>query len=139
MLKNTAKAKKLFEEEKWILVLCKGEKIIKSNAPEIQALLKLIEENGTFQGYCCACDIIGKSAAILFAKAGIREIYCNVLSSSGKTILAKNGISVYYHTLTDIVKFEPDSDICPIETAVANITNPELGFSAIKKAVEAFT
>ena len=139
MLKNTAKAKKLFEEEKLILVLCKGEKIIKSSEAGITALFKLIDEKGEFKGYCCAYDIIGKSAAILFAKAGVREIYCNVLSSSGKTILAKNGISVYYHTLTDIVQIGSDSEICPIETAVANITNPELGFSAIKKAVEAFT
>lgn len=138
MHKHTSKAKALLEKEHCSLVFSNGENIIKIHENGIGHILRLIEKEACLKDYCCAVDSVDKSTAFLLAKLKVREVYCNLILSGGKQILAKSGISVYYHTLSDKATNEKSSETDCIEMAVTKITGLEEGFEAVRTAFRAY-
>ena len=75
-------AKRLLNSSSHTCVLCKGEVIHVSDRTGIAPMMDFLDHETDLVGFSAADRIVGKAAALLFALAGVREIYAEVLSES---------------------------------------------------------
>lgn len=95
-------------------------------------MMRFIEERRDLRGYAVADIIIGKAAALLFIKAGIREVYGEVMSKAGYDLLLQHAIPCACGTLTEKIINRKGDGVCPMEQTVARIDDPEEGYIALK-------
>ncbi|MBQ8927756.1 MAG: DUF1893 domain-containing protein [Oscillospiraceae bacterium] len=119
------------------LCLCRGEELLTEDGRGIYPMLRLIGEGRDLEGFSCADVIVGKAAAMLFVKAGIRAVYGAVMSESGRRYLEEHGIPCIYGELTDRIINRQGTDICPMERTVSGLHDPEEGCRALIEALAA--
>ena len=115
------------------ICLCRNENIITDDGRGISPMMKFIAEGRDLTGYSAADVIVGKAAAMLFVKTGITEVYGETMSESGAKYLAQHGVTHSYGTLTDRIINRQGTDICPMEKTVADISDAEQGYAALKE------
>ena len=113
------------------IALCKEGKLLTSDRRGVSPMIDFLQD-----GYSVADKIVGKAAAMLFVKAGIKEVYAEILSVSGKNFLEEHGINVGYETLAEKIINRTGDDICPMEKTVADIIDPEEGYEAIRNKLK---
>lgn len=118
------------------ICLCRDGKYITDDGKGISPMMKFIAEGKELSGYCAADVIVGKAAALLFAKAGIKEVYGKTMSKSAVDFLKTNAIPYSYAILTEKIINRSGTDICPMEKTVAQIDEPEQAYTALKTALE---
>lgn len=117
------------------IVLIDEKEIIVSDQKGIIPLLELINSNKELSNFSIADKVVGKAVAILILKANIKNVYAKTLSVSAKNLLEKRHINVKYSFLVDIIKNKDNTDICPMEKAIANIDDIEEGYRILKEKV----
>lgn len=132
MKSDTLNAKEIMQKNGYSCVLCSGEVIYTSGERGVKPLLGFIEKDNC-RGFCAADKIIGKAAAMLYVILGVSEVYADVMSEAGLNILTEHEISAHYDTLTKEIRNRQDTDICPMDKAVQNISEPLDALEAIKK------
>lgn len=118
------------------LVLCKNDSLIFSDKHGIMPMVEFIAAHTDLTGYSAADLIVGKAAAMLFVKAGIKEVYAATLSEGGKKMLEDNGIAVSYGVLTDKIINREKTDVCPMERAVSGTDDVEEGYRSILEKIK---
>jgi len=101
----------------------------------IAPMMGFMQENIDMRGAAAADKIVGKAAAFLFIKAGIRTVYAEVLSKPGLDVLQRFGIPVTWNTLTDRIINRSGTDICPMEKCVQEIEDPEKAYNALLQRI----
>ena len=96
-------------------------------------MMRFIAEGRDLNGYSAADVIVGKAVAMLFVKAGIREVYGEVTSEEGYAYLQERHIPCSYSTLTKKIINRKGDGICPMEQTVAELDDPEEGYNALKE------
>ena len=115
------------------ICLCKDGAYFTDDGRGISPMLRFIGEGRDLVG-CSAADIIvGKAAAMLFVKAGIREVYGEVTSQAGYDYLTAHDIPCTYGTLTQKIINRAGDGVCPMEQTVAQIDDPQAGYLALTK------
>lgn len=109
------------------IALCKDGQILTNDKRGIAPMADWIAEKKDLAGYCAADLIVGKAAAMLFLKAGIRSVYADTLSESGKNFLEDHGIPVRFRHLTPMIENRSKTDICPMERTVLDVADAETG------------
>lgn len=94
-------------------------------------MMKLIGEGKALDGYSAADMIVGKAAAMLFVKAGICAVHGKVMSEAASEYLDAHHNPHSYDKLTEQIINRTGDNICPMEAAVANISDPEEGYKAL--------
>ncbi len=110
-----------------------GERLI-SDKRGISAMMEYIAVGEDLNGFAVADIIVGKAAAMLFVKAGIKEVYARTLSLGGKETLERYGIKYSYSHITDRIINRRGDGACPMESAVKDIDDAEEGYIALKNA-----
>lgn len=82
---------------------------------------KINEDIDYFKGLTVADKIIGKASAMLLVLSKVREVYCVVLSESGKELLEKYGVIYHYENLVPYIINRKGDDMCPMEKTVKDI------------------
>lgn len=118
------------------IALCKKGKLLTSDGRGVSPMIDFLQDGIDLSGYSVADKIVGKAAAMLFVKAGIKEVYAEILSVSGKNFLEEHGIYVGYETLAEKIINRTGDDICPMEKTVADIIDPEEGYEAIRNKLK---
>lgn len=118
------------------ICLCKKGEIITDDGRGISPMIRFISEGYNLSGYSAADIIVGKAAAILFIKAGIVCVHGKIMSERGKKLLNTYGIPYTYDVLTERIINRQNTDICPMEKAVADTDDPEKGYSILLKRLE---
>ncbi|MDE7182051.1 MAG: DUF1893 domain-containing protein, partial [Clostridia bacterium] len=95
-----------------------------------------IADSVDLAGYSVADKVVGKAAAMLFVKCGIKQVFAKTLSKNGKKILERFGIPYEYETLTEKIINRDGTDICPMEKTVLNIEDVEEGYTALKNKLK---
>lgn len=113
------------------ICLCKNGNCIFSLKKGISPMMDFIAEGIDLTGYSASDLVVGKAAALLFARCGIISVYARTLSEGGKRILELHGIDYEYETLTDRIINRAGTDICPMEKAVANTDNAEEAYDLL--------
>ena len=117
------------------ICLCRHGEIIFDDGKGISPMMKFIAAGRDLRGYCAADLIVGKAAAMLFVKAGIAEVYGETMSKAGSEYLRSHGIPFSYDNLTDRIINRKGDGICPMEKAVADISDPDEGYEALKQRI----
>ena len=117
------------------ICLCRGGEFFTDDGRGISPMMRFISEVRDLSGYSAADVIVGKAAAMLFAKAGIDSVHGRAMSESGKAFLETHGIPCSYDVLTDRIINRKGTDICPMEKTVADIDDPETAYTALAKKI----
>ena len=115
------------------ICLCRNGEHFTDDGKGISPMMRFLAEGRELGGYSAADVIVGKAAAMLFVKAGISEVYGEVMSAAARDYLKKHGIGCAYGTLCDNIINRSGDDVCPMEKTVADIDDPEEGYEALKK------
>lgn len=129
------KAKALLDGSDYTCVLCSGETVLNSTEKGVKPLLQLIGSGKDLKGFCAADKIAGKAAALLYVKLGVSAVYAQVMSKSALEVFEKNSIHAEYSTLAETIVNRFNTGICPMEQAVADISDPDEAIIAIKKRI----
>ena len=114
------------------ICLCRDGRFFTDDGRGISPMIRFMEEERDLRGYAVADIIVGKAAALLFIKAGIREVYGGIMSRAGFDILQQYAIPCAYGTLTEKIINRKGDGVCPMEQTVARIDDPEKGYDALK-------
>lgn len=129
------KAKHLLTQSDATLVLCRGDETVISEKRGISPMLDFIAEKRVLNGFSAADKIVGKAVAMLFALAGVKNVYAEVLSEAAVEVLSENEIEYSYGVLTERIINRKGTGICPMEQTVENISVPKQAYDALIKRV----
>lgn len=118
------------------IALCRDGEIIVDDGRGISPMMKFIGAGMELSGYSAADVIVGKAAAMLFVKAGVVSVHGSTMSEAGKAYLESHGVACTWDILTERIKNRAGTDICPMEKAVAEISDAEAGYAALKRRIE---
>lgn len=117
--------------------LCKDGQCLVSDKKGIAPMMGFIAEGRDLRGYSVVDLVVGKAAALLFAKCGITQVFARVLSQKGQKVLQNFGISYSYGTLTDKILNRDGTDVCPMEKTVANTDDPDEAYLLLAQKIRA--
>ena len=119
------------ERESLTCIVQRGDKVLTSTQRGIRPLLEWIAQGEDLRGGSAADKIVGKAAALQYARMGVREVYAGTLSESGLAALRAHGIRAEYSVLTERIVNRAGTGICPMEETVLAIDDPELAYGAL--------
>ncbi len=118
------------------ICLCKNGNCLYSESRGIAPMMNFIDSEENLTGYSVADLVVGKAAALLFVKCGIKKVFAKTLSEKGKRILEMYGVDYEYETLAENIINRMGTDICPMEKAVSNTDNPENAYLILKNELK---
>lgn len=98
-------------------------------------LLWLRDEPELLCGACVADKIVGRAAAMLMIYAGVREVFASVISNGAISLLRENGIDVSYSMTAIAISNRRGDGICPMERAIAPVSDPETAYKLLLEKV----
>ena len=75
--------------------------------------------------------VIGRGAALLMVKGGVREVFAYVISQPALDILREADIPTSFATLQPNIINRTGTDICPIEKLTVATTDPDEAYRLI--------
>ena len=115
------------------------ELIFESNLGGIRPHLKAIDELGkTLEGTLMVDKILGRAAAFLVIYSKAAEAITAVVSSPGKAVLEKYGVTFSYEEEVPHIKMKNGVIYCPFESMVQGIEDPVEAYHAIVEKMESF-
>ena len=118
------------------ICLCRDGEIITNDGRGISPMMRFLADGKDLTGYSVADLIVGKAAAMLFVKAGIVCVHGKTMSAAAREFLEQHGITYSFDTLTEKIINRQGADICPMEKAVAEISNANEGYEALRKKLQ---
>ena len=103
----------------------------------VAPMVDFIREGRDLTGYSAADRVVGKAAAVLFIKAGVKEIHALTLSESARDLLAAHGVKATWETLTDRIMNRAGDGPCPMESTVSGTDDIAEAFRLIAAKLDA--
>lgn len=125
-------ATRILHEEGFTCVLCSGDNMYTSKERGVAPLLRWITEKADLHEFSAADKVVGKAAAFLYVILGVREVYAPVMSEAAIYTLARNGIQPFCDVLAKSIRNRDNTGMCPMESAVEAITEPQQALEAIQ-------
>jgi hypothetical protein len=95
-------------------------------------LFQLLSDEPAFlQGASMADRVVGRGAALLMVKGGVKEVFAFVLSQPALDVLRQAGITISYDTLQPNIINRTGTDICPVEKLTVDTTDADEAFRLI--------
>lgn len=116
-------------------VFCDRDRVLTDRRRGIAPILERIEAGESLCGMAVADKIIGKAAAMLLLCGGAQSVYGEVMSESAKALLEDAGVEVSCGTLVKAIRNRTDTDICPMEKAVAALETPAEAPAVLRAAL----
>jgi len=132
-MNDIEKAKSILKNGTYSCVFCKGDLVHSKTGIGVSPIMDLLNAQTDLSGFSAADKIVGKAAAALFALAEIKEVYGGVMSKQAENYLNEHNIKYSYGKIVDVIMNRKGTDICPMETAVKDIGDPQTAFHTIKK------
>lgn len=118
------------------LALCRGGEVVTSDRRGVMPMLGFLREGRDLSGFCAADRVVGRAAAMLFAKAGVRAVHAEVMSDGAVALLAAHGIDASCDVRTAAIENRQKTGLCPMENAVAGIEDIDAGIAVICRRAE---
>ncbi|PJM78905.1 DUF1893 domain-containing protein [Bifidobacterium scaligerum] len=101
----------------------------------VRPLLQWLASGQSLDGYSAADRVVGKGAALLYAKLGAEAVYAETMSEAGLAALRQFGMAASYGALVPMILNRAGTGMCPIEQSVAGVGDPAAAEPAIRAAV----
>ncbi len=120
--------------------VCKnGKEVFKSTDRGVAPVVYLLENNPEIlKGAYVTDKVIGKAAALLLIKGGIKKLYTEVISEHAiKTFEKYKDIEIYYSKKVPYIVNRTKDGMCPMEKATYDVNDPEEAFLVVKETMKA--
>lgn len=87
----------------------------------VRPLLLWLADGTRLDGFSAADRVVGKAAALLYAKLGATAVHARTMSEGGLEALRAHGIAVSYDDLVPMILNRAQTGMCPIEQSVRDI------------------
>ncbi len=109
------------------LALVKDGELLISDMRGVAPMVEFIRGGTDLSGFSAADKVVGKAAAMLFVKAGIKEVYAENISVSAKTFFLRHGVRFSFKTEAEYIVNRDNTGLCPMEGAVLNTDDIDEG------------
>lgn len=109
---------------------------IQTDERGVAPLLRWLDEGVDLMGFSVADKAVGSAAAMLYCLLGVRRVYGRVMSVGAVKILRSQGIEVGWEFLTESILNRRKNGLCPMETALLGIEDPDEGLAIIRCTLE---
>lgn len=123
----------LLKKNNFSCVLYNQNKMISKTQRGIRPLMEILDSGEDFSGFCVVDKVVGKAAAFLYVLLGIKKVYAMVISKPASDVLNQYGIDLEYEVLTEKIQNRTKTGLCPMETAVFYIDNPNQALSILRE------
>lgn len=137
-MSNLDKAIKILKENGLTCVLVKDECVYTSSAKGVAPVLDLITTNTDLKGFALADKIIGKSVAFLAIKAGVSEVYSEIISDKAIEIFAQAKIPVTYGLRVERILNQNLTGFCPMESLVFDVEDVDHAYQLLHDKLAEF-
>lgn len=135
LVSNAERARKLLERSDYTCVFCDNQRVLTSRLRGIAPLLERPDED--LRAMAVADRIVGRAAAMIFIHCGVESVFGEVMSRGALALLRKHNVQVSYGTLTDTISNREGTGPCPMEQAVATLTDPALASEILRRTLDA--
>jgi hypothetical protein len=127
-------ARSLLEEEKWNLVIVKGDQVLFSSrergvAPFFQAVQSM--DKGLHNA-AIADRIVGSAVAMLCLHAQITSVYAGIASQGALDMLKGQGVTISSKSTVPYISNYDGTDLCPFEKLARSCQGPSQLFAALQ-------
>jgi len=105
--------------------------LFSSDKRGVSPLIDFIDSFDSPGNYLLADKVIGKAAALLCLKAGIKAIYTNLISTQAKKLLNEHGLPVRFENEVPAVQNRSLTGLCPMESLSKGVETPEEMYSKV--------
>ena len=119
------------------LCLCKDGNCIYSEKRGISPMMDFIADGVDLNGYSVADLVVGKAAAMLFVKCGIKNVFAKTASAHARKVFDLFGLHYECETLVDSIINRTGDDICPMEKAVLNTDDVQEAYLILQSRLAA--
>lgn len=110
--------------------------LFESEGRGVRPLLELLDSEKDLRGCSIIDKVTGKAASFLYVLLGFKEVKTGIISKPALDNLEKHGIKVTYDKVVPMILNHAKNDYCPLEKAVASISNPDEALSSIRLAIK---
>ena len=119
------------------VLLVSGKIAVTKTGGGVSPLLEVYDQyKPLMQDAVLADKVIGRAAAFIAIAGGVRSVHAGVMSEDARDLLRQHGADAYCDILVPRILNRNKSDLCPMEKAVAGITDPEEAVDILTAAVE---
>lgn len=124
------------EQEGLTCVIKQGESYYQFTERGIRPFMSLLENETDLTGTSCADKVVGKAAALLMQKAGISTLYAGIISEPATKVLTDAGIEYEYGTLIPRIQNRKGDGLCPMESAVMDISDADEAYAVLREKLK---
>ena len=106
-------ARQCLQSGDYTCVLCKGKTVHTSTERGVKPLLRWIASGEDFSGFSAADKVVGKGAAFLYVRLGVKAVYATVISKSAWQVLQTHEIPVECGQIVENIINRKGDGICP--------------------------
>lgn len=123
--------KDTLKRENATCVLSDGNEVLVSHERGVRPLVSYIQSGKDFCGWYAADKVVGKAAALLYAHMGVASLYADVIAEAALDVCRRFRIAISYGTLAERIVNRNGDDVCPMEKAVREVSDPAAGYVAV--------
>ncbi len=136
MNRDLENCKALLEQEGLTCVIKQGESYYQFTERGIRPFMSLLENETDLTGTSCADKVVGKAAALLMQKAGVATLYAGIISEPATKVLTDAGIEYEYGTLVPRIQNRKGDGLCPMESAVMDISDADEAYAVLREKLK---
>lgn len=133
---NLEKAKNNLGEHKISIV--SSTLSLTSDLRGVMPIIDFINKGYDLSGASVADLVVGKAAAMLFIKAGIKDVDTIIISKPALKVLEVHHITVKYEKLVDNIINRDKTGLCPFESLVLDVDDVSIAYKLIVEKIESF-
>lgn len=133
---NLEKAKNNLGEHKISIV--SSTLSLTSDLRGVMPIIDFINKGYDLSGASVADLVVGKAAAMLFIKAGIKDVDTIIISKPALKVLEEHHITVKYEKLVDNIISRDKTGLCPFESLVLDVDDVSIAYKLIVEKIESF-
>lgn len=118
------------------VAVCRAGEVMTRDGRGIAPLLAIASDENDLRGASVADLIVGKAAALLMVRAGVSEVYAEVMSEAGERTLSEHDIPHSCGLLVPYIIDRTGKDVCPMERAVADVSDPAEAYAVLSARLE---
>ena len=115
--------------------LVRGELCVTSDLRGVAPLMGFIADGLDFRGFASADRVVGRAAAWLYVRLGVRAVYGAVMSHAGMAVLRDHDIAASYGILVDEISNRDGTGLCPLEIATKSAKSVTEAHAAITQTI----